>query len=175
MDADPPSNRGRPERQRKQPMNALCRSAGVMGTARGEGSMRNSGGPRVTRVAPSTSTWVTVHAGVGEVHSTTKLVKASGGKGPCFWSSSGNQRVCDWREPTTLYWSRRSSEDSMRRRSRPGMPRGTVAQFQFSEIRGIYLCGPWHESSRRAVCGKSARTVRREGTGNGLWLGLRHR
>lgn len=65
-------------------MNALCRSAGVLGTARGEGSMRNSGDPRGTRVATSTSPRVTVGAGVGEVHSTCEA------------------RESEWREGTSL-------------------------------------------------------------------------
>jgi hypothetical protein len=65
-------------------MSALCRSTGVMGTAREEGSMRNSGDPRWTRVATSTSPRVAVRAGVGEVHSTRKA------------------RESEWREGTSL-------------------------------------------------------------------------
>ncbi len=51
-------------------MSALCRSSGVLGTARREGSLRNSGGPRWMRVATSTSPGATIHAGIGEAHST---------------------------------------------------------------------------------------------------------
>jgi hypothetical protein len=95
VDVDLSANQGRPVRQGKQPMNALCRSTGVMGTARGEGSVRNSGDPHWERVAPSTSLEVTVHAGVGEVRST------------------GEARESEWREGTSLLgapWEREDQE-----------------------------------------------------------------
>jgi len=62
-------------------MKASCRSTGVMGAARGEGSVRNSGDPRRMRLATSTAPRVLVRAGVGEDHSTVETRESGSREG----------------------------------------------------------------------------------------------
>ena len=62
---------GRVRRGRNRRLHPL-RSTGVLGTARRKGDAGNWGGPLGTRVAPSTSPWAAVPAGVGQGHSTAE-------------------------------------------------------------------------------------------------------
>ena len=80
--------------ERSKPRRAALRLAGVVRTARGEGLLRNVGGPlgeagrdcrRQYKLAALT--------GVGEAHGTDEAGNDGGGTGPCFWVSSRQARV----------------------------------------------------------------------------------